>query len=165
MVGPAAPRGSRLPRGELLSAVSAMTLLALMFGLEWYGFTVRAPGSVVAGGRSSAENAWHGLSALRWLMLLTIVVAIGSVPLHASQRPHGTQTDTSRVVLALGVITTVLLVYRVLIELPAPDRVVDQKLGAVLGLLSALGIALGGHDSMREQRSGTGAIVRRGSRT
>ena len=30
---------------------------------------------------------------------------------------------------------------------------IDQKLGAVLGVLCALGIALGGFESMREQRS------------
>ncbi|MGI8428317.1 MAG: hypothetical protein ACR2OB_03220 [Solirubrobacteraceae bacterium] len=160
-----APTGSRLLRGELLSAASALVLLALMFGVEWYGIAGESRGSVLAGGRAGVEDAWHGLTALRWLMLLTIAVAIGSVPLHATQRSHGTQTDTSRAVTTLGVITTALLVYRVMIVLPTPARVVDQKLGALLGLLSAFGIALGGWESMPEQRMRARAVVHRESRT
>ncbi len=45
-----------------------------------------------------------------------------------------------------------LLTYRVLINLPSPSDVVDQKLGAVLGLVCAYGIAVGGFESIREQR-------------
>jgi len=37
--------------------------------------------------------------------------------------------------------------------LPAGTRVIDQKLGALLGLLCALGIAWGGYESVREQRA------------
>jgi hypothetical protein len=47
----------------------------------------------------------------------------------------------------------VLLIYRVLIVLPAGTRVIDQKLGAFLGVLCALGIAWGGYESIREQRA------------
>ena len=39
---------------------------------------------------------------LRWLMLLTIVVAVGSLLLHVTQRSHGARTDTSLLVAALG---------------------------------------------------------------
>jgi hypothetical protein len=46
----------------------------------------------------------------------------------------------------------VLLIYRVLIVLPGPGTVIDQKLGAILGLVCALGIAWGGYESMLEQR-------------
>ena len=84
--------------------------------------------------------------------MATIVAAVGSVFLHVSQREHGTKTDTSRVVAGLGVLTSVLLIYRVLIALPGDGRVLDQKLGAVLGLVCALGIAWGGYESVREQR-------------
>ena len=58
--------------------------------------------------------------------------------------------------------TALLLIYRVLIALPAADRITDQKLGAVLGVVCALGIALGGRESMLEQKaSPAGRVPRR----
>ena len=94
-------------------------------------------------------------------MLATIIVALGSVVLHASQRSHGTRTDTSLVVVTLGSLTSLLLLYRVLIELPQTSKVIDQKLGAILGLACALAIALGGFESMREQRTLARAVATR----
>jgi hypothetical protein len=143
---------TRIEPGEVISALSAVALLVVMFFTAWYGVD-QLPSRLLAGaGRASAENAWHGLTIVRWVMLVTIIVAVGSVALHASQSAHGTKTDTGAAITALGLLTAALLFYRVLIALPAPDRVVDQKLGALLGLLSAMGIAVGGYESMREER-------------
>jgi hypothetical protein len=142
-------------RGELTSAVSALLLLVLMFLTKWYGVAGVPDPSAARPAVSSAENAWNGLSDVRWVMLVTIVVVLGSVAVHASQRSHGTRTDTSRVVLACGAITSVLVFYRVLIALPEPSRVIDQKLGAVAGLACTLGIALGGLQAIGEHRKVT----------
>jgi hypothetical protein len=143
----------RVHRGELISATSALVLLADMFLLKWYG-VVGIPGPFAARSAiSTAENAWNGLSVVRWLMLLTIAVTIGSVVLHATQRSHGARTDTSGLITALGTITAALLVYRVLIDLPSLNEVVDQKIGAYLGLLAAVCLAFGGYESMREERA------------
>ena len=153
---PAEAPGSPAPRiyrGELTSAVAAVTLLALMFLTKWYGVAGVPDPSAARPAVSSAEDAWNGLTVVRWIMLLTILVALGSVVLHASQRAHGTRTDTSLPVLAMGSLTAVLLIYRVLVYLPQASRVIDQKLGAVLGLLAAIGIALGGMESVHENRS------------
>ncbi len=149
------PRRLRIYRGELTCAASALALLALMFLTKWYGVAGVPDPSAAKPAISTAEDAWNGLSVVRWLMLITILAAIGSVVLHASQRSHGGRTDTSRVLAALGTLTSVLLLYRVLISLPEPSKVIDQKLGAVLGLACALGIAIGGFESVREQRAGT----------
>jgi hypothetical protein len=140
----------RLTHGELLSAASALLLTIAMFGLEWFGVD-GIPGRTPS--LAGAENAWHGLTLVRWVMLLTVAAALGSPLLHASQRSHGAATNTSLGVAALGTLTAALLVYRVLIDLPSSDQVVDQKLGAFIGVMCALGIALGGYESMREDRS------------
>lgn len=157
----AAGGAPRVYRGELTSAVSALLLLALMFLVKWYGVAGVPDPSAVRPAVSTAENAWNGLTLVRWVMLLTILAALGSVVLHASQRSHGTRTDTSLVILTLGSVTSVLLFFRVLISLPQADKVIDQKLGAFLGLLCALGIALGGYESMREQRTLARAVAMR----
>jgi hypothetical protein len=123
-----------------------------MFLAKWYGVAGVPDPSAARPAVSTAENAWNGLTDVRWVMLATIVVVLGSVVLHASQRTHGTRTDTSRVLLSLGTVTSILLFYRVLVALPEPTRVIDQKLGAVLGLAAASGIALGGLEAIGEQR-------------
>jgi hypothetical protein len=146
-------RAPRIRVGALVSATSALALLVIMFATEWYGVAGVPDPSAVRPAVSTAENAWHGLTVTRWVLLATIVASVGAVVLHASQRQHGNKTDTSLVVAALGGLSAILLVYRVLIVLPAPTRVIDQKLGAFLGLLCALGIAWGGYEAIREQRA------------
>jgi hypothetical protein len=150
--GPPA-RAPRIRVGALVSATSALVLLVIMFATEWYGVAGVPDPSAVRPAVSTAENAWHGLTVTRWVLLATIVASIGAVVLHASQRAHGNKTDTSLIVAALGVLSAGLLIWRVLIVLPAGNRVIDQKLGAFLGLLCALGIAWGGYEAIREQRA------------
>jgi hypothetical protein len=152
--GDASPApATRVNVGELLSAVSALLLLAVMFATQWYGVAGVPDPSYARPATSTAENGFDGLTDVRWVMLAAIVAAIGSVFLHASQRGHGTKTDTSRVVAGLGALTAVLLIYRVLINLPGDGKVLDQKLGAFLGLLGALGIAWGGYESIMQRRA------------
>lgn len=134
----------------MLSALSAVALLIAMFTLEWFGVD-GVPGRTRS--LAWAENAWHGLSLVRWVMVLTIGVAISAPLLHLTQRAHGAKTSTSLAVLGLGSLTSVLLIYRVLIELPSPNQVVDQKLGAFIGVLCALALALGGYEAVRQERA------------
>jgi len=154
----------RIRHGELVSAVSAVALLGLTFLTKWYGVAGVPDPSAARPAITTAENGWDALTVVRWVMLVTICAALGTVLLHASQRSHGTKTDTSRVVAGLGTLTSVLLIYRVLIALPAANQVIDQKLGAILGLLCALGIALGGWESVRAQRMRPAKTSRRARR-
>jgi hypothetical protein len=147
----------RAQRGELISAAGALALLVLMFGFEWYGLNGTPGHSEI----TTAENAWHALTVTRWLMLLTIVVTLGSLIIHATQREHGATTDTSGPIAILGTLTAGVLIYRVLINPPSPATIVDQKLGAYLGVLSAIAIALGGFDMRRTGADATLRGVRR----
>ena len=139
----------------MLSAISAVLLLVLMFGFQWYGVD-GLPGRSPPSALSTTENAWHGLTVVRWLMLLTIVAAIGAPLLHVTGRALAGRLDAVAVA-TLGLVCAVLLIYRVLIDLPSPDQVIDQKLGAFLGILSAIGIAAGGFESIRGPLSGSKA--------
>ena len=143
---------SRSSTGELISAISALVLLVAMFATKWYGVAGVIDPSYARPAVSTAENGWTGLSIVRWVLAAAIVAALGSVFLHASQREHGVKTDTSRAVAALGVLSSALLVYRVLVALPSGSEVIDQKLGAIIGLFSAIGIAIGGLESIGERR-------------
>jgi hypothetical protein len=136
-------------RANLISAVSAALLLGAMFAFAWYGVD-GVPGRTAR--LVYDESGWDSLTLVRWLVLVTIFVAVGAALLHLSQRSHGSRTNTGMVVMLLGGLTAATLVYRVLIDLPSPGQVVDQKLGAFVGLLCALGIAYGGLEALRVER-------------
>ncbi|MGI8573298.1 MAG: hypothetical protein ACR2L9_11835 [Solirubrobacteraceae bacterium] len=140
-----------LTRGELVATVSAGLLFISMFALEWFG-VVGIPGRTRK--LSYAVDGWQGLPLVRWVILLTVLATICSALLHVSQRGHGAKTDTGWVIAALSWLTVALLIYRVLIELPAQQQVVDQKIGSIIGLSFALGVALGASDEFREERLG-----------
>lgn len=150
-----------IARGDLVSAVGGVLLLALMFFTAWYGIDQLPSRSSAGAARATSENAWHALSLVRWVMLLTVVVAISAAIVHATQRSHGAKTRTGIAVTSLAALTALLLVYRVLIAFPTPDQVVDQKLGAMLGLLAALGMVVGGFATARAERSSSRAGAQR----
>ena len=143
------PPTPRHRNADIVSATSAVLLSGVMFALAWYG------GDGIPGRTSRliyTENGWAALTLVRWLMLFTILAAVGSALLHLSQRSHGARTDTGLAVALLGALTAAVLIYRVLIDLPSANQIVDQKLGAFLGVLCALGIAYGGLESLRAER-------------
>jgi hypothetical protein len=139
--------------GELISAACAVALLVVMFASAWYGVDGIPGATSTSSAAAYAEDAWHGLSVLRWLMLLTVVAAFAAVAIHAGKPSRVTVARVRLALLALSTLTAAAVIFRVLIVMPSPDRVVDQKLGAVLGLIAALGVAFGSYEAIREQRA------------
>ena len=140
-------------RGELISAACAIALLVLMFASAWYGVDGIPGATSTSSAAAYAEDAWHGLSVIRWPMLLTVLVAFGAVAIHVAKPPRVTVARIRLALLALSTLNAAAVIFRVLIVMPSSDRVVDQKLGAVLGLIAALGIAFGSYEAIREQRA------------
>lgn len=126
---------SRLRRGEWIAAVSALLLLVFMFVPKWYGT-----------GPAGSVSGWDELTHLRWLALVTIVFALGLAFLQATRRSPALPVSMSVIVTVLAVINAAWLGYRVLISVPP-----DEKISAYLGLASAIGIAVGGYLSMRQE--------------
>ena len=136
-------------QAELIAATGAALLLVSLLFLKWFGvggIVGRfAPQVAVTG----SEGAWHTLTLLRWLVLLTVAVSLLPLVVRLAQRWLGVPRRIHAAVAALGGVTALLLIYRVLIDLPDPNRVVDQKAGAILGVVSALVVAVGGVESLR----------------
>ena len=138
--------------GELPAAVCALALLVSMFALAWFGVD-GIPGRTPA--KVMTVDAWNGLSVVRWPMLLTVLLALLSVPVHWTQRRHGAKTNLAPALLVTSTVTAALVAYRVLIALPDARAVVDQKLGALLGLACALGVAVSALAAVRTRHPGT----------
>jgi hypothetical protein len=153
-----------LTRGELISAASALVLLVLMFAVAWYGVD-RIPGAAAtSSAAATSENAWNALAVIRWLILLTVLVAIAAVAIHAGRPTRVAVARIRLVLLALSTLTAAAVIFRVLLELPSPERVADQKLGGILGMVAALGIAFGAYEAVREQRARLFGLVQASGR-
>lgn len=129
----------------------AAVLLASMFVLKWYGLTGQFRPTAATLGVSTSVNGWHALTDLRWLMLVTVAAGFALVYLQSSRRAPALPVSLSVIVTVLGLLTTLFLLYRVLINEPGPDSIIEQKVGAFIGLVSAIAVFYGGYASMREE--------------
>jgi hypothetical protein len=132
---------------ELITGLGAALLLVSLRFLPWFG--VAPPPGGTAPRALTTVGAWQALTWLRWPLMLAIVVALVPLLARPVQRWIGLPRVVPAAVTALGVVAALLLAYRVLIDLPEPSRVVDQQPGAILGLLGALVVALGGVEMVR----------------
>ena len=135
----------RLRRPEWIVGAGGLALLASMLLLPWYSLTsVSGPSGTQYFVKSSVDG-WNGLSHARWLLLVTILVAFALVVFQATRRAPAVPVSFSLFVAALGGLTTLWLIYRVLISPPGGS----SDLGGIIGLLSSLAITYGGYASLR----------------
>lgn len=145
------PGSLNLFHAELIAGAGAGLLLVSLLLLPWFGVDRGGSRFPPRAATTGTEGGWHSLILLRWPLLFAIVVALLPLLVRPAQRWLGLPRRTNATVAALGGLTALLLAYRVLIDLPDPSRVVDQQVGAILGLVGALMITLGGLESMRAQ--------------
>jgi RsiW-degrading membrane proteinase PrsW (M82 family) len=140
---------NRLHHGEVIAAFGGVALLIVMF-LDWYG----AGGSATFQGQdiqiSLGFNAWQAFSVTDLILALTGVAAIGLAVITASHRSPALPVAASVITASLGAIATLLVFYRILNQ-PGPNEFFEVKVGAFLGFLSVLAIAVGGYMSMRDE--------------
>jgi hypothetical protein len=142
---------SRLRRGEVIVGAGAVALLASMLALKWYGLSSELSPTASSLGLPTSVNGWHGLTQLRWLMLVAVVCGLALFYTQATRRAPAVPASLSVIVTVIGLVTSLALLYRVVINEPGPDSVIEQKAGAFVGLASAIAIFVGGFLSMREE--------------
>ncbi|HMJ02951.1 MAG TPA: hypothetical protein VK506_08410 [Conexibacter sp.] len=142
---------SRLRTGEIVAAAGAILLFIFMFFFSWYGVGGDFGTFAESAGFDASASGWQAHTVLRWLMLLTIVAALTLAFLTATQRSVALPVTMAVIVTALAALLTVLLAYRVVLNEPGPNELIDVKIGAWLGLLSSATIAYGGYLSMRDE--------------
>jgi Mn2+/Fe2+ NRAMP family transporter len=142
---------SRLRPGEIIAGAGAVLLLVLMFAVPWYGVKSTLTPTASTLGVSTSLDGWDSLSDLRWLLIVTIVAALALAYFQATRRAPAIPVSLSVIVTVLGLVSALALIYRVLINVPGSDSVVDARVGAYLGLASTLAILYGGYASMRQE--------------
>jgi len=131
-------RVSRLRRGEIIAALSALVLLALMFLVGWVSFA--SPG----GGHTSA-NAWTGFPVLRWPLLVIGVLGLLLGYLQAARSAPALPVALDQILVTLAAITTVLLLIRLVTGDGSPEA------GGWLGLMASAALTAGTFMSLRQE--------------
>jgi hypothetical protein len=150
---------SRLRRSDRMVAVGAIALFVCMFFFKWFGGSVS--GASPVGGSfsfSSSVNGWHSVTNTRWLLLLTIVAALGAVVLVATERELSLPLKPSTIIAGLGGLSAVFVLYRI-IDHPSGGGGVagigsysyGAKYGLYLAFAACLLVAYGGWQAMQEE--------------
>jgi hypothetical protein len=153
----------RLRRGETIALVAAVLLFACMF-FGWYGSEISGQaGTIQFSGAAVGGSAWQTLSVVSFVLMLTIVVAVGTALLALGGSKWRPAIPPSAVVAVLGGLSTLLVLFRILVppdlgQLGGIDRNATLELGAFLGLLFAAAIAYGGYRAMGERGTSFAAI-------
>ena len=142
---------SRVRLGEIVAAFAAVLLLVSMFVLPWYGYKGELAPLAAKLGVSTTHDAWTSLSTARWVLLITIVTSLALLYLQATRSSPALPATFSLFVAVLGGLSALVLIYRVLINVPGPNDVVSRDVGAYIGLLASIVIAGAGYRSLREE--------------
>ena len=132
----------------MIAAVSGAALLIIMFIVDWFGgggsidtgvgtIEVDAPGA----------NAWDSMELIRFVLLLTGLAAVGLAVMEANGSRPDLPVAGSALIAGLGILSTVLILYRIL-DTPFDS---DREIGVFLGLIAAAGVAYGGWEAMKEE--------------
>jgi hypothetical protein len=140
--------------GERLAGASGLLLFIFMF-IDWYGVK----------GLPGGASAWQAFSFIDIVLLVTAICAVGLLLLSASDADIGLPVAASAIVAGLGVLAVVLVVFRI-IDTPGGGDFsnglvtvsvdVTRKIGVWLGLLTSVGVAVGGYLAMQEEGTSFG---------
>lgn len=131
----------RLRSGELLAGFSAVTLLAVMF-MDWFG----------------GATAWDALTFVRVALVITALLALSIVVLTVT-RTVAMACSAAGITVGVGSITLLLLLYRVVINEPGPNAVVDIGPGAYVGVLLVFGAVAGAWRTLADERTTAAASI------
>jgi hypothetical protein len=144
---------SRLTRGEQVAAIAGIALLVIMF-LPWFGIggvageaLEQAQDLGFAPDVSTSANAWESFDVIDLVLLLTVIAAVGVAVAAMMAQTVALPIAASAITAGLGILSTVLVAYRLL----DPPYDASRKFGAFLGLIAAAGVAYGGWLAMQEE--------------
>lgn len=135
-------RAQRLRRGEILVGPAALVLLSDLFVLPWYTTGRVMPVSM---------SGWQSVSVLRWPVLVTAMSGLALTWFQGTRRAPALPASLSVMTAALGLVTSVALVVRLLVGAPALLGHTHGSAGLTIGLLAALAVTAAAVLSLRDE--------------
>jgi hypothetical protein len=118
----------RLSKGEWLAGLCGILMLVALF-LPWYS----------VGGRDL--TAWESMALDDVILTITAILAIAAAFIVAIRRFSGLSVATTSLAIMPAAVCLVVTIYRLIS--PAPPQDASLEIGAWLGLVAAIGIAVG----------------------
>jgi len=153
---------NRLNQGEMIAAVSALLLLIVMFIFTWFSVDFGQNDLGLGASVDTGANAWEAFDFIDIVLFVTILVAIGGALVTANAQSVNTPVAISAITTALGILSVLLILYRI-IDPPGSGDIPDgfdigisRGLGVWLGLILAGGITYGGWRAMQEEGTSFG---------
>ena len=138
-----------LNRGNVIAALSGLVLLLVMF-LSWFDLSSVGgrdfSAAAYRAGLDTTENAWQAFQFTDVILFLTALAAIGAAVISAGGSSGRAPIPPEPVALGLGVLSTLLVLYRIL----NPILDAGRQLGLFLGFLASAGVAAGSWMAIRE---------------
>ena len=126
-------RPDRLRWPEWLIATGGVLLLVAMLALPWFH------------GRRGSLNGWHGITTLRWVLVVTVALALGTGLAQLTRRSPAIPVTLTLFAGLAGIASLVVLIYRVLASPPGGSRLA----GGFVGLVATFVIVYGAWRSLR----------------
>jgi hypothetical protein len=147
-----------MPRGALIAGISGVALFIIML-LPWFG--AGEAGQAIEQAQEIAEqigaveveevdttaNAWESFDFIDIVLLLTVIAAVGLAVMSAMGTSVNLPVAASAITTGIGVLATLLVLYRIL----DPPYDAGREYGVFLGLLACAGVAVGGWLAMQEE--------------
>ena len=100
---------SRLGRGEMIAAGSAIVLLLVMFIFSWFSVDFGDGLGIGAVGVDTTANAWQAFGFIDIILFVTILVAVGLAVMKANSQSANLPVAGSALVAGLGILSTLCL--------------------------------------------------------
>jgi hypothetical protein len=139
----------------LIAGISGVALFIIMF-FSWFGAPeaeiVTPAGGIEIDlgevpGADTTANAWQSFDFIDIVLLVTIIVAVGLAVMSAAGSSVNLPVAASALTAGLGILATLLVLYRII----DPPSDADREFGVFLGLIACAGIAVGGWMAMQEE--------------
>ena len=153
---------TRLSQGEKIAGASGIALILIMFIFDWFGLKFTGGAEAFGVSVEGSRNAWGSYGFIDIVLFLTVAAAIGLALISASQTEMGLPVAASAVVAGLGILSVILIFYRIIDtpgDVTAVSALLEQevdvtrKIGVWLGLIAAVGVAYGGWRAMQEEEA------------
>jgi hypothetical protein len=145
----------QVPRGALIAGISGVLLFIFMF-FSWFGAGTAEVVTPAGGieidfgevpGADTTFNAWQAFDFIDLVLLAAVIASVGLLVMSAMGTSVNLPVAASAITTGLGLIATLLVLYRII----DPPGGADREIGVYLGLLACVGITIGGWLAMQEE--------------
>jgi hypothetical protein len=141
----------RLRLGEWMAAFGAVALIGFT-RVNWYFDATRQEISDGLVRTGDYLTAWEAFAVVDLLLGLLIVAGIAVAALCATRRSPALPVAAAILTTALGIVVTVLVIYRLLNQ-PGPNDAVEVLTGAWLGLAATVAVTAGAWIVLGDERT------------